>query len=188
MVANPDLMLQAAQSQTVAAWVQAFGSIGAILAAGFIAGWQSRSETRLRKATEQIVARDFAMLIERPMRAWTAKAKEWLRVLNLMDGMGEWAMISQLAESPDLMEPPTEVWRFVGRFRDFGPAANRLQEAAVAWNAISDGAAKIRATWSQGDAVEESDTSGREWIVGMIRRYANAVIEANEAVESLKKS
>lgn len=188
MVADPDsiAMLEAAKSQATAAWVQAWGSVGAIFAAGLIAGWQGHSERRLRKATERIVARDLAMVIYRPLQLWADRAESWLRTMASDGGMGEWAIISQFAGSPERMAPPDEVMQFFGRFRDFGPAAHALQGSVVAWNMIEGSKENIRALWHRASEMQDVRADGMAEAITAIREYAKAVVLAAEITAKMR--
>lgn len=56
------------------AWVQAFGSIGAILAAAFIARWQRRAELAQKRDDDLANARSMAALLYKDFVRWKEKA------------------------------------------------------------------------------------------------------------------
>ncbi len=56
------------------AWVQAFGSIGAILAAAFIARWQRRAEIFQKQEDDLANARSMAALLYKDFVRWKEKA------------------------------------------------------------------------------------------------------------------
>lgn len=56
------------------AWVQAFGSIGAILAAAFIARWQRRAEIAQKHEDDLAIARSMAAFLYKDFVRWKERA------------------------------------------------------------------------------------------------------------------
>lgn len=184
MVADP--MLVAAQSQVSAAWVQAWGSILAIVASGLIAGFQVRREAAARRSAEELLARDHAMLIAQDVRAWSDRARGWIEGLNLESGMGEWAVIERAAKNFEEFRPPLSVRDAIGDFRHFGAAAHSLQRSVVAWEEMSAFRGEMRSMIEASDAVARA--GGRPIALDLIRIYAGAIVAVEKEIQRLRRS
>lgn len=174
-----------------AAWVQAIGSIGAIVAAAMIATSQRRHDASVLARDALLHAIDAAMVLMPAMEHWEGLALAWIELLNDADGMGDWVMIANLSDPGELFEPPHEVAAMVGTLRSLGPAAASVQRAIVA---SAEVVAQRRYAADLWDGAEQDGNAvaaralGAERLVPMLRRYAHTVLQAAREVRQLRES
>lgn len=189
-------------SSDAVAWVsagaaigQAIFSVGAIVAATWIATRQERVAARIResdrleaKAEALVVARDHAIEMAHGLVAWDKSLDIWRIAFEQGDGAFKWGNISRLAEDPNGLNVPEPVLRLIGRFRVLGPATQAVQNAVVARDDLKLLQPQARQLWSRNAHQGPRSVASEDVdpLYEAIERYCSTVRQARIAVLALR--
>lgn len=119
----------ASQSSSWPAWVQAIGSIFAILVAVAVAAWQRWLESNDRKYKEQLVARTIAL---KGLIALSDEADRALKALEYLKScLNRESHFVDTAPKYNEINIPKELTELSDKFHDAGPMGERLQGAYI---------------------------------------------------------
>jgi hypothetical protein len=175
------------ESTVLAAWVQAVGSVGAIIAAMFIA----RAD-RLHAASGQgrerlLVARDHALSLEKAMAAWLDTAANWGNELNNPLGDRMWGASNSLGEALLSLNLPYQIEMLSGLYRELGPAAVPVQRAVIAHRALAKQRRHLLEAGRSGAMLSEDAEKVFADARPLVVAYADAVNRAVAAVTELAR-
>lgn len=172
-------------SPNAPAWVQAVGAILAIAATAMVAGWQARHESRRRDIEARVVARDYAMLMSQNVDVWGTSAQIWANVLRGDNPVGEWALIMNLGDTPDMYAAPAEVLARVGEFRHLGGAGLALQRAVIAWHDLASRQNDAKDLYNRAEGGRDVAPDVERQVLDAFTHYAAAVLTAKMLVKAL---
>lgn len=174
---TPDSLILAAQSQAHAAWLQAIGSLLALIVA---IGIPLRVSSRVRaaKAAEaRLVARDHALSLITPLRDW---AERWCIARTALHAGGETQERLAIMEAVNfnVRVMPDELTQLRGRLHALGTAAEPLQTLCFRYDKMTADAEKME-RWRLGDYADpEEDQTWRRQHVVTIRAFLAALDES----------
>lgn len=161
-----------------AAWVQAIGSIAAILAAIAIAAYQQNKSARSRHSEKQSLATDLAILIFEEVYEWHLSCLQWQGSIEAVGVASHRLVVIDTAKFIVHTGVPGGVKNLFGRLHELEDAAQPVQMAVVYTNTLKHNL-EILVAFDAGRIPEQELSDGDPF--GIVEKHLKLIFQAVDA-------